>query len=81
LIHPELYPVYKVESAKETIKNMENLADIYFYTPKNVQIIDTKIIEDVAHHFKDNSIYNNGMIILKKYNIKIYKWDINYLIK
>jgi chondroitin synthase len=75
LIHPELYPVYKVESAKETIKNMENLADIYFYTPKNVQIIDTKIIEDVAHHFKDNSIYNNGMIILKKYNIKIYALD------
>jgi len=73
--HSELYTTHQVENSIETIKETEDLAELYFYTPKNASMTDKKVIQAISRYLSTNSISGEDHLTMDDKNIKLYALD------
>ncbi|MEA2049082.1 MAG: glycosyltransferase family A protein [Campylobacterota bacterium] len=73
--HPELYTTHQVKKSIEEIQKSEDLADVYFYIPKNKPKMDTKVIQAINDYLSVNYISDISHFTIANQNIELYALD------
>ena len=75
LLHPEMYPVFRLQRSIDIVKKTEELADLYFYMERGMTT-DSKVMElGLDNYLKNNDLKPHQTIHIAKKTFELYSLE------